>query len=192
MTVRRLAAVVSVATLAVGLAAIPAEADSPPGGGVSAEDWCVSGFVQDNPEGRALAELRGLAVGDASIICADDTDWPRENVVESLVGITYRECREVLGSHYYQRQERLVALDGPAVLNGLAMEYPFNGPWLDVGRKRYAGANRGENCLGDNVPRTLPKNPRQSSHPLVVYEYRIVLVEEGVRFVKGYTPERAS
>ena len=106
------------------------------------------------------------------------------------MGITYRECREVLRSHYYQRQVRLVALDGPAVLNGLAMEYPFNGPWLDVGRKRYAAANRGEHCLGDNIPRSVPKNPLRSPNPLVVYEYRIVLVEEDVRFVEGYTPER--
>lgn len=85
-----------------------------------------------------------------------------------------------------------MTLYGPPVLGGLAIEYPFNGPWVDVGRKRYAGANRGESCLGDNVPRALPKNPKSPPHPAAVYEYSIVLVEERVRFIRRYPPQRVT
>ena len=130
-------------------------------------------------------------MGGTLLLCADDTDLPHENVVKALVGPTNRTCPEVLRSHFYQRQVRLVTLDGPPVLGGLVMEYPFNGPWLDAGKKRYAIANRGERCLGDNVPKAVPKNPLRASHSALVYEYRIVLVEENVRYVKVYPPERA-
>lgn len=85
-----------------------------------------------------------------------------------------------------------MVLYGPPVVGGLAIEYPLNGPWVDVGRKRYAGANRGESCLGENVPRALPKNPKSPPHSAAVYEYSIVLVEERVRFIRRYPPERVT
>ena len=166
-TLRKLAATITTATLAAGLAVPAASASSHGTPPPRSTDWCVSGTVQDTPTGRALAEAVGASVGDTVIVCdGHASGWDVERADAALNGGTARHCFTPDPGDYYVRQYRLVRLSGPAtalVQTGwvnpdapaydrqplretIAIDYPFYEPWTDEIRLKANGQiNRGSN-----------------------------------------------